>query len=79
MATRGKRPVEFITDFEEAWTRKGRKEGLLEGEKKGEKKGELKGALKARRETAQQMKADGLPLETIQRYTGLSEAEISDL
>ena len=47
------------------------KAGLKEGEAKGLKEGRL--------ETARQMKADGMTVETIAKYTGLSAAEIATL
>ena len=53
----------------------GKKEGLAEGMKQGEKQGELK----AKIETAKKMLKDKLSLETIIKYTGLSESIILKL
>ena len=50
---------------------KGRAEGLAIGIKEGEKKSQL--------DIARQMKSDGLPVEFITKYTGLSDKEIADL
>ena len=47
------------------------KAGLKEGEAKGLKEGKL--------ETARQMKSDGIAVETIAKYTGLSADEIAAL
>ncbi|ALG68786.1 hypothetical protein [Beggiatoa leptomitoformis] len=48
--------------------------GLQEGEKRGEKQGERRKAL----ETAQKMLSDGIPLETVLKYTGLSETDLKE-
>jgi predicted transposase/invertase (TIGR01784 family) len=45
----------------------------------GEAKGEAKGERNALRRTAQQMKADGMPLDVIRKYTGLSLQELQKL
>ena len=49
----------------------GKAEGLAEGMEKGMEKGMLT--------VARQMKAEGLPIEQIMRFTGLSRAEIEEL
>lgn len=71
MATANKKRLEPISDFEEAVLRKGRKEGEAKGERKGE--------LKAHQQTARKMKIDGVSVDTISKYTGLTEAEINKL
>jgi predicted transposase/invertase (TIGR01784 family) len=48
-----------------------REEGRKEGEKRGEKKAKL--------ETAKRMLNDGLPIESIVKYTGLTEDEVKAL
>jgi len=66
---------------------KGLQEGLKEGIQKGEKKGIEKGLQKGRKEglkegqrkVAAQMKKDGMPVEMIVKYTGLSLEEIETL
>lgn len=40
---------------------------------------ELKAKLEGIRQTARQMKADGMPTDKISQYTGLSAEEISEL
>ena len=59
------------------------KKGLAEGLAKGEAKGLAKGLAKGRAETiaeiARKMQADGLTLEAISSYTGLSQEEIRAL
>ena len=54
---------------------KGREEGLAEGRAEGEAKGKAEG----KAEMARSMKADGVPLEAIVKYSGLSEKEIKAL
>ena len=54
---------------------KGRMEGRMEGEMKGMEKGEEKKAF----DVARTMLADGLPAETIRKYTGLDESFILSL
>ena len=56
----------------------GREEGLAEGEAKGREK-ERKKNDEERRESARKMKADGMPVTLIAKYTGISEKEISEL
>lgn len=48
---------------------------IAEGEAKGLEKGKREG----KRETAQKMKADGLPLDVIRKYNGLPAQEIAEL
>ena len=67
MATANKKRLEPISDFEEAVLRKGRKEGEILGERKVLQK------------TARNMKADGIPVATISKYTGLSIEEVGKL
>ena len=55
--------------------RRAEEKGLKLGEEKGLKLGEEKSKL----QIARQMKADGLPADTISKYTGLSLTEINDL
>lgn len=68
---------------EEGWKEgmeKGLKEGLKEGLEKGleegRKEGLKEGELQKQLEIARKMQADGLPLATIMKYTGLSAEEI---
>lgn len=61
--------------LEKVALRRAEKKVGMQSEKRGEKKGEKL----ALQKTAVKMKADGLPFETIQRYTGLSKAEIEAL
>lgn len=55
--------------------RKGHEAGLEEGLEKGRAEGRAEGII----ETARKMKADGLPCETIAKYTGLTTEEITAL
>ncbi|WP_294469824.1 Rpn family recombination-promoting nuclease/putative transposase [uncultured Bacteroides sp.] len=59
-----------IEGREEGWE-KGREDGLEEGIAKGERKKQI--------EIARQMRTDGIPVDTILKYTGLSEQDINEL
>ncbi len=63
--------------------RRGLAEGLAKGEAKGEAKGKAEGLAegekKKQEEIARTMKKDGLPAETIMKYTGLTLSDISQL
>ena len=54
-------------------------EGRAEGLEKGLKKGRAEGEVEAKHAIARSMKADGIPVETIAKYTGLSAEEIEKL
>ena len=58
---------------------KGREEGRAEGLAKGRAEGLAKGRAEGRIETARNMKADGMSIELIQKYSGLSPEEIANL
>ncbi|MDO4481831.1 MAG: hypothetical protein Q4C14_03760, partial [Bacillota bacterium] len=57
----------------------GYEEGLKEGRESGFLEGHELGLCEGRRETAREMKRDGVPVERIIKYTGLTEEEIRDL
>ena len=61
----------------------GREEGRAEGREEGRAEGMAEGRQEGRVEEkfviARGMKADGLPVETIAKYTGLSAEEIENL
>lgn len=57
----------------------GKREGLAEGREEGLAEGLAEGKRRQQYEIARQMKADGLPVETIAKYTGLSTDEINGL
>ena len=54
-------------------------EGLAEGREEGLIEGREKGRAEERLETARRMRSDGLSMEMVVRYTGLSEEEINNL
>ena len=58
---------------------RGREEGRLEGRKEGMELGVLKGRKEGLKKTARNLKSMGLGIADIQKATGLSEEEISDL
>ncbi len=65
---------------------KGRKEGLAEGRKEGLAEGEAKGRAEERAKAqaekldmARKMKSDNMPLDIIEKYTGLTADEIAEL
>ena len=53
--------------------------GLKRGREEGLAKGLAKGRAEGRIETARNMKADGMSIELIQKYSGLSPEEIAKL
>ena len=59
--------------------REGWEEGFDQGEKQGFDRGERSGFNRSKQETARNMLVDGLPLEKIARYTGLSLADVEEL
>lgn len=56
----------------------GREEGLKEGLEEGLEKGVKKGERKKQLEIARQMKSDGMPMDIILKYTGLSEKDMEE-
>ena len=58
---------------------KGRAEGLAKGRAEGLTKGRAEGRTEGRLEIARNMKADGMSIELIQKYSGLSPEEIAQL
>ena len=58
---------------------KGRAEGRVEGRVEGREEGREEGRVEEKLSIARTMKSDGLPIETIIKYTGLSADEISSL
>jgi predicted transposase/invertase (TIGR01784 family) len=48
-------------------------------ERKGKRKGKQEGKQEGKIEIAQRMLKDNLPLESIAKYTGLSESDIKNL
>ena len=59
--------------------REGWEEGFDQGEKQGFDRGERSGFNRSKQETARNMLVDGLPLEKIARYTGLSLVDVEEL
>ena len=64
-----------LESAEQRGLKKGHAEGLAEGRAEGLAKGRAEGRL----ETARNMKADGMSIELIQKYSGLSPEEIAQL
>lgn len=58
---------------------KGMTEGMAKGMSEGMAKGMAQGRAEERVETARKMKADGLPIEMIEKYSGMSADEIKAL
>jgi predicted transposase/invertase (TIGR01784 family) len=54
-----------------SWERSAKREGKREGRKEGMEENA--------KETAKRMLEDGLPIETISKYTGLTEKEVKEL
>ncbi len=57
----------------------GREAGLAEGREAGLAEGRAEGIEENRRATARSMKADGMPIDIIAKYTGLSQEEVCKL
>ena len=63
-----------------AWMREeGEKIGERRGEKRGLRRGEQQGHAQAMLQTARNMKADGMPISAIIKYTGLTSEQIAEL
>ena len=58
---------------------KGMAQGMEKGMAQGMEKGMAQGEDKANRENASRMKADGMDVELIAKYTGLTAEEIENL
>lgn len=58
---------------------KGRAEGLVKGRAEGLEKGRAEGIDMANRDNARKMKSDGMSVELIAKYTGLSAEEIMQI
>ena len=61
----------YVTSWERIARKEGKKEGKMEGKKEGK--------MEEKRETARQMLNDGVAIEKIVKYTGLTEKEIKAL
>jgi predicted transposase/invertase (TIGR01784 family) len=59
--------------------REGREEGKAEGREEGEAKGLVKGEAKKQAEIARNALREGVPIDLIQKITGLDSATISQL
>ena len=57
----------------------GRAEGIAQGREEGIAQGRTEGAEENKRENARRMKADGMAVELIAKYTGLTKESIEDL
>lgn len=70
--------TKFDTAHEKGWN-EGREVGREEGRAEGREEGRAEGIKENKRNTARSMKKDGLPLDTIAKYTTLSIEEIETL
>ena len=72
-----------LAEGREAGLAEGREAGLAEGREaglaEGRAEGRAEGVEEAKRENARRMKADGMPIELIAKYTGLSVETIENL
>jgi predicted transposase/invertase (TIGR01784 family) len=79
------RPISELV--REIHIRDAREEGMEEGMEKGRAKGKAEGRVEGREEgmakgkfeVARTMLADGIPVETVRKYTGLDESSIHSL
>jgi predicted transposase/invertase (TIGR01784 family) len=69
----------YKMEYVPLWERSVWKKGIREGIKRGKERGIEKGIEKNSKETAKKMLNDGLPLETISKYTGLPAEEIKKM
>ncbi len=74
--------VRYASDRATLWEA-GVDKGILIGEKRGEKRGLQRGEKQGRRseklQMARNMKADGMPISAIMKYTGLTTEQIAEL
>jgi hypothetical protein len=70
---------EYKMPYVTSWERIAKKEGEEIGEERGVKIGEERGAKTNAKETARRMLADDFSIESIAKYTGLTEEEIKAL
>jgi predicted transposase/invertase (TIGR01784 family) len=63
---------------DDAWE-DAKEEGIAIGETKGRTEGRTEGRAEGRTEAAQAMLSDGVPLEKVMQYTGLSSADLENL
>ena len=68
-----------VSDAERKGMEKGMAKGIEKGIAQGMEKGIAQGQSNERKETARRMKNDGIPPETIAKYTQLSIEEIEKL
>ena len=66
--------VRYESDRANSWEA-GLGKGILIGEKRGERQGRAQAML----QTAHNMKADGMPISAIMKYTGLTAEQIAEL
>ncbi|MBQ7685229.1 MAG: PD-(D/E)XK nuclease family transposase, partial [Bacteroidaceae bacterium] len=66
------------TAHEKGW-KEGHKEGMAEGMEKGLAEGRAEGRGERNMEIAREMKSDGVAIEVIARYTGLTPEELRSL
>ncbi|MDR1740780.1 MAG: hypothetical protein LBR38_02895 [Synergistaceae bacterium] len=69
----------YVSMFEEVYSAQGRAEGMAQGMEKGMARGMARGRTEGRAEVARSMLADGLPPETVRKYTGFTKSEIARL
>ena len=74
----------FLTEYDEdvvhkAFYNVGFEEGEAKGIAKGEARGEARGMAEANRKTARAMLADGMPEETVAKYSSLPIEEVRKL
>ena len=58
---------------------KGKAEGLAEGKAIGEARGKAEGKAEEKSAIARRMLEDGVPAETVAKYSGLSEEDVMKL
>ena len=82
----GDEEVKRLAELREKWEMdrnseigQAKKEGIEEGEAKGKAEGKAEGKIEGKLEIAKSMLKDGMNLEIVMKYTGLSKEEIENL
>lgn len=70
---------EYVDAHKDAWKAEGVQAGIQEGLQQGLQQGLQKGLRDAKVQVARAMLGDGMPLQKVVRYSGLSEREIQGL
>ena len=68
-----------MIDYRKVWEKEAREEGLAEGRASGLADGIIQGQKQEKYYIAKSMLSDGVPVEKIVQYSGLSSEEVADM